>query len=124
MYHSQMIQHFNKYKYDACYRYDREFRLTIANQRNLSPDRQTALWTKVHDDIRVRCLMGHELSRCDYCKGSGHITGACRQKSEDELKKDLPQQIAAAIQQTQQTRNTNQFQQSPSPVLSSFIEPQ
>ena len=112
MYHSQMIQHFNKYKFDACYRYDRQFRLSIANQRKLSPDRQTTQWTKVQDDIRVKCLMGHELSRCEYCQGSGHTTDACRQKLVNELKKDLPQQIATAIHQT--SYNTIQVHQSPS----------
>ena len=96
VYQSIMVENFNTYKYEACLKYDADCRMSIANQRNLAPERQTVFWTELNLAIRNKRLSGNELTRCEYCKGTGHYASACRQKMEDEAK-NLPRQIAAAI---------------------------
>ena len=95
-YHAIMIENFNNYHYDACVKYDRNVRLSMANQRNLAPERKTVHWNEINQPIKSFYLAGNELSRCSYCKGTGHHASACRQKQEDEAR-NLPRQIAAAM---------------------------
>ena len=104
-YFTHMVTRFSQYKFEACLRYDREFRLLIANQRNLAPERRTVCWTRTSEEVRIRCLTGHELSMCAYCKAYGHLESNCRTKQEREGK-SITQQIAAAFQYSQpQPRN-------------------
>ena len=95
-YHAIMIEHFNTYHYEACVKYDRNVRLSMANQRTLAPERKTVHWNEVNQPIKTWYLSGNELTRCSYCKGTGHYPSACRQKQDDEGR-NLPRQIAAAI---------------------------
>ena len=116
-YHAIMVENFNTYRYDACVKYDRNFRLSLANQRTLAPNRKTVHWTELNQAIKNWTLAGQELTRCDYCKGTGHTANNCRQKQEDEAR-NLPRQIAAAI--TEVFPHSNHYQQPPRPQQTNY----
>ena len=118
-YHAIMVDNFNTYRYDACVKYDRDFRLLAANQRKLAPERQSVSWTELNPTLKVKVLNGNELIKCDYCKGTGHHVSACRQKLEDEAK-NLPRQIAAAITEVFPRQQPTQQQQINPPPQQSY----
>ena len=100
-YFTQMVNFFGQYRLDACFRYDREFRLLMASQRHLEPERRSVCWTATSEYTRIRCISGRELTMCTYCKTYGHMELNCRVRIKDEAKGGFTQQIAAAIQSNQ-----------------------
>ena len=110
-YHALFVQHINQYKYEACFKYDRDFRITIANQRNMDPTRQTCHWTVVNELLRIRHLNNNPLIPCTFCLNPGHDVKSCRAKNAEEADKTL--NITAVLQQAtqQQTTSTQNFRQ-------------
>ena len=99
-YHATFVEFISEYKFEACFNYDRDFRLSIANQRNVDPKRRKAFWSVPSEKIRNRYLNNHNsLTKCEYCKGPGHYISNCSQKQKDESK-TLPAQLAAALSMT------------------------
>ena len=88
----------------------------MGNRRNMHHGAQN--WCIPSEDLRVRHLMDNALSKCSYCKGSGHYASSCQIKQENESN-TLSAQLAAAITQSlppqsssQQNSSRNSQQQS------------
>ena len=80
MYHSHFVEHVNQYKYEACHRYDRDFRISISNQRKMDPKRRTCQWSEVNENLRIKYLSNSPLFKCDICKNPGHNAKQCKAK--------------------------------------------
>ena len=108
MYHSNFVGLVHRYKYEACYNYDAAFRLSMANQKDSAT--KTCFWETVNTEIRDRFCSDNTLSKCTYCKASGHYESSCtlKQKHKSET---LPAQLAAALTSVQLTQ-----QQAPTPT--------
>ena len=110
-YQKNFCNHANKYHIDACIRYDREFRLTLASEKGLPPHNQTVHWQDtVHQGLFIKHLSGSQITTCNYCYNRGHYEASCPEKRDAEAQdpKHLPSQIASAVQQSLQDfrRNT------------------
>ena len=112
MYHSNFVTLVCRFKYEACYNYDAAFRLSMANQKDLAS--KTCFWKSVNTELRDRYCSDNALSKCTYCKASGHYESSCsvKQKHKSET---LPAQLAAAlstvqlVQQQQPSGSTAQY---------------
>ena len=113
MYHAHFVTNINKYKFEACHSYDRDFRHNIANQRHMHPTQRSFHWSVPSEDLRIKHLSDNTLSKCSYCKGAGHYVSSCTIKQEHEAN-TLPAQLAAAI--TQSFPAPRQFQPSSDPA--------
>ena len=118
-YHAIMVQHVNKYKFEACFKYDRDFRLTIQSERNMPPLEKTCHWSRESEDLRNKHLINNPLPICEKCKTPGHSEKTCRVKTKDtdntnSIASVLSQQILPYAQQLGQqyhsapTTTTNQ----------------
>ena len=71
-----------KYKFEACYRYDKDFRLLVASQSSLSPEQRTAKWECTHRELRNMHLQQDMLlPSCFHCRKTGHFAPNCPLKS-------------------------------------------
>ena len=109
-YFAQMVNFFGQYRLEACLKYDTEFRLLMASQRKLAPERRSVSWTEVSEYNRIRCISGREMTLCSYCKAYGHMEVNCRLKHQQEAKGGITQQIAAAITNAQQQNRNSSYQ--------------
>ena len=109
LYHKQMIQHFNRYYLEAVLNYDRDFRLSIANQKSISPSQRSFRWDEVSRTLKIQYLDDNQLPKCEYCRGPGHFVSKCKQKMEDDLASPsaLGQRIVDALQQPAQQPHYN-----------------
>ena len=96
-YHATMIQHFNKYKFDACFKYDRDFRLTIQSERNMPPTERTCWWSRESEDLRNRHLINNPLPVCEKCSIPGHTEKTCRRKDSKETNTNLASVLSQAL---------------------------
>ena len=96
-YHASFVEFVGDYKFAACFAYDRDFRLNIANQRNVVNRKH--FWSTPNEKLRTRHLSNNGLTKCSYCKGSGHFESGCTHKQKDESE-TLPAQLAAALTMT------------------------
>ena len=101
MYFCNFVTLVNRYKYEACYNYDANFRLSIANQKDLA--NKTCHWATVNTEIRDKYRSDNALSKCTYCKASGHYDSSCSVKRKHESE-TLPAQLAAALATVQFTQ--------------------
>ena len=51
MYQKNLCMAALKYKFDACYGYDKDFRLLIASQISLNPQQKSAKWEEKHSEL-------------------------------------------------------------------------
>ena len=102
-YHKNLCNHINKYSIEACVKYDREFRLTMASEKGLPQEHRTLTWLdSVNQGLFLKHLAGTQVSTCNYCFARGHYEANCPEKREAEARdpKNLPSQIATAVQQS------------------------
>ena len=78
MYHSNMVQFVNAYKYQACFEYDRDFRLRMQHERKAV--KKTVWWSRESEELRNKHLLNNPLPHCKHCKSPGHRDDQCRQK--------------------------------------------
>ena len=71
----------SRYKFEACFLYDRDLRISIANQISLAPEQRTAHWGEINEEIRNLYLQDNLLPACYYCKAPGHFSTSCPEKS-------------------------------------------
>ena len=70
-----------KYKFDACYTYDRDFRLLQASQTSMKPEQRTAKWETVHPELTNMHLQADSmLPVCFHCRSTGHYATTAHQK--------------------------------------------
>ena len=70
-----------KYKFEACYNYDRDFRLLQASQVSLKPEQRTAKWESVHPELtNIRLQADSMLPVCFHCRATGHYATNCPEK--------------------------------------------
>ena len=77
-YHSIMVQNVNRYKFEACYQYDRDFRLRIQHERNLPYEHRTVHWSRESDELRNLHLVNNPVPICENCNTPGHTVKLCR----------------------------------------------
>ena len=70
-----------KYKFEACYNYDKDLRLLMASQISLSPKQRTASWDSLHIELSNIHLADNLMPSCFTCKAVGHFSSTCPQKS-------------------------------------------
>ena len=75
-YHALIVRYVNEYKYEAVFKYDRDFRLTLAGQKNATI--KTVFWDVECDHLRNKYLLNSPLPICDNCKNAGHTKNQCR----------------------------------------------
>ena len=61
---------------------------------------KTCHWSVVNTELRDRYCCDNALSKCTYCKASGHYESACSVKQKDKAN-TLPAQLAAALNTVQ-----------------------
>ena len=72
----------SKYRFDACYRYDKDFRLLVASQSSLSPEQRTARWEDLHSELSSMHLQQDTLlPTCFHCRNTGHFAPNCPLKN-------------------------------------------
>ena len=97
MYGKNMISFMDRYSFQACLAYDRDFRLSIANQRSLDPNDRTVFWPKVSEELKIEHLNDNALPFCNECLSSGHYASNCpeakkKKASDNNLPTPQPQQ--------------------------------
>ena len=71
-----------KYKFEACYNYDRDFRLLQASQTSLKAEQQTAKWDVVHPElVNMHFQADSMLPVCFHCRSNGHYSTNCPSKA-------------------------------------------
>ena len=94
MYGKHMISFMDRYAFHACLAYDRDFRLSIANQRSLNPTDRTVFWPKVSEELKIEHLNDNALPFCNECISSGHYVSNCpeaKKKKASENNHPTPQ---------------------------------
>ena len=67
-----------KYKFEACYGYDKDFRLLIASQISLSPQQRSAKWEEIHAELASMYFQPDALlPSCYHCRVVGHYASSC-----------------------------------------------
>ena len=67
-----------KYKFEACYMYDKDFRLLIASQSSLHPGQRSAKWDLIQSDLHNMHLQQDMLlPSCYHCRVTGHYVTNC-----------------------------------------------
>ena len=113
-----------KYKFEACYRYDKDFRLLVASQSSLSPEQRTAKWECRHRELRNMHLQQDMLlPSCFHCRKTGHFAPNCPLKStgDDEAFRNVASNQPINSQspiQAGQTMETAEFGTSRLPMSS------
>ena len=74
----------SRYKFEACFLYDRDLRISIANQISLAPEQRTAHWGEVNEEMRNLYLQDNLLPACYYCKAPGHFSNSCPEKTKEQ----------------------------------------
>ena len=71
-----------KYKFEACYTYDRDFRLLQVSQTSMKPEQRTAKWETVHPELTNMHLQADSmLPVCFHCRSTGHYATNCPSKA-------------------------------------------
>ena len=70
-----------KYKFEAYYNYDRDFRLLQVSQVSLKPEQRTAKWESVHPELtNIHLQADSMLPVCFHCRANGHCATNCPEK--------------------------------------------
>ena len=70
-----------KYKFDACYLYDKDIRMLIASQASLPPSQRTVAWDTVNQEVMNMYLHENMLPVCYHCHATGHYASVCPSKT-------------------------------------------
>ena len=76
-----------RFKFEACYSYDKAQRKQIASQIRVPPTSRTATWDKRKEELYDIFLMDSSihLPTCYICKNTGHYSSYCPQKQSENL---------------------------------------
>ena len=81
MYQKNFVRLANKHKFEACYEYDKQFRLTMASQRSRHPDTRTVRWDTTSIELSHANLQQDTLlPACFSCRAIGHMAPNCPYK--------------------------------------------
>ena len=81
-YQKNIIRLFSKYKFEAGYSYDKDFRMLMASQVSLEPSQRTAKWDILHQELMHMHFQSDTLlPSCFHCKAIGHFASNCPAKS-------------------------------------------
>ena len=77
-YQQHICEYASQYKFEACYSYDIDFRLSMAAQMSVDPAYRSVKWEEKCIEIENRHLKKTTLlSICDHCHCTGHIQMYC-----------------------------------------------
>ena len=72
----------SKYRFDTCYRYNKDFRLLVASQSSLSLGQRTARWECLHTELStMRLQQDTWIPSCFHCRNTGHFAPNCPMKN-------------------------------------------
>ena len=76
-----------RFKFEACYSYDKAQRKQIATQIRVPSTSRTAMWDQRNEELYNIFLMdsSSHLPTCYICKNTGHYSSYCPQKQSDNL---------------------------------------
>ena len=74
-----------KYKFDACYAYDRDMRMSLAAELSVAPSQRSVKWEVAGQEyinihLQDQLLPLPSTQSCFNCHMEGHFAGACPQK--------------------------------------------
>ena len=71
------VRHHNKYKFDACLRYDIDHRMLLATQASLAPSQRSTSWDAPNEELVSIHLQDNLIAVCFSCHSPGHFSTAC-----------------------------------------------
>ena len=105
-YQQHMCEFAAKYKFEACYLYDINFRLALAAQQSIDPAQRSVTWAEINKEFESRHLMKSAmLSVCDHCHCTGHIEIYCPLKK----KSGKPKNKSMSSDYSQEEYSGDQF---------------
>ena len=114
----------SRYRFEACLNYDRNFRLSMANQQTLSADLRSVSWLHVSEEYRTLYLSDNPIPSCFHCKARGHLSGSCPDKKGDNSGSNTASSSFTASSSTRPSGFSTSFRrgrpQQPLPVMQSF----
>ena len=83
MYQKEFCYLIYRFKFDACYNYDKAQRKQLASQLKLPTHQQTVAWAKRNDELYniFLCDPSSHLPSCYFCHRSGHYASSCPSRS-------------------------------------------
>ena len=111
------LEHFceftSQYKFEACYRYDIDFRLKIAAARTVAPATKTVQWSSIAPQFVNRYLTRNAmLPVCDSCQCTRHTENFCPVKKHKNKNRQASQNSENEYHPDEQFQNVNRASES------------